>query len=346
MFSTLEGVAPRQGHADWGDTRASKHVGPSAALARVKKAATERLRDGWQETAVGWADAPPAAAATAPTRSAKPAKPTPKVTMPEPKLVAPRKAPPAKAIASARADAMRAVQARATSARLGAWERIAPLVRSAVEIELTALKGTSPLGGSRVGGAPDIPARMKWPEASRPLELVAQVRLEELTAYDVDRLLPRAGLLLFFADLSPASDGYCADGAVLLVEELATVARRPPPDGVALIPESSIEWSATISLPPDGAFLTKARLRGAEVATYNDRVLLPALKGASHRCLGYPTLTEVEDARADEHCILQVASDRRRKLAFGDGQTLRFHVRAAALAKRDFRKVRVSAEEL
>jgi len=209
------------------------------------------------------------------------------------------------------------------------------------------MKGTSPLGGSRVGGAPDLPPTVKWPDGARPLELVAQVRLEELASYDVDRLLPRAGLLLFFADLSPASDGYCADGAVLLVEKLGAVARRVPPDGVAILAESGIEWSATVSLPPaERALLAKARLREADVATYNDRVLVPALTGASHRCLGYPTLTEVEDARADEHCLLQLASDRRRKLAFGDAQTLRFHVRAAALAKRDFRKVRVSAEEV
>lgn len=159
-------------------------------------------------------------------------------------------------------------------------------------------------------------------------------------------LLPRTGLLSFFADLSPESDGYCAAGAILHADTLGTLARRVPPEGVALVVESGINWSPTISLPvPEGPFTSKARLRDGDLATYNDRVFVPSLQGAGHQWLGYPRLTEVDEARADDHCLLQIASDRKRKLSFGDAQALRFELRLAALSKSDFRRPRVTASE-
>ena len=64
-------------------------------------------------------------------------------------------------------------------------------------------------------------------------------------------------------------------------------ARRVPPEGVALVVESGINWSPTISLSvPEGPFTSKARLRDGDLATYNDRVFVPSLQGAGHQWLG------------------------------------------------------------
>lgn len=62
--------------------------------------------------------------------------------------------------------------------------------------------------------------------------------------------------------------------------------------------------------------------------------------------LGYPLLTEAEDARADAHCLLQLASTKKHKLTCGDAQTLRFTLRAGALAKGSFARVEVTADEV
>src|SRR5690242_6895057 len=55
---------------------------------------------------------------------------------------------------------------------------------------------TSPTGGSRVGGLPDLPAGVTWPRAkaddpkSRPLWFFMQVNLAEVAALDSQKVLP------------------------------------------------------------------------------------------------------------------------------------------------------------
>jgi len=57
------------------------------------------------------------------------------------------------------------------------------------------------VGGSRLGGEPDLPAGAEWPrKGGAPLSFVAQLQLTELAAYDVDGVLPADGLFSFFYD--------------------------------------------------------------------------------------------------------------------------------------------------
>jgi uncharacterized protein YwqG len=58
-----------------------------------------------------------------------------------------------------------------------------------------------PLGASRFGGLPDMPPGISWPRLDdRPLGLIAQLRLADLTPHDSRQLLPRDGWLCFFFD--------------------------------------------------------------------------------------------------------------------------------------------------
>lgn len=69
--------------------------------------------------------------------------------------------------------------------------------------------GQIPIGMSRIGGLPDLPAGMPWPTASGyapkvgdrqdPLMFLAQINLADIAEYDPDNVLPHSGLLLFFA---------------------------------------------------------------------------------------------------------------------------------------------------
>jgi uncharacterized protein YwqG len=58
-----------------------------------------------------------------------------------------------------------------------------------------------PLGASKLGGSPDVPADFTWPlYQNKPLTFMGQFRLSEVAPYDVDRRLPDQGMLYVFYD--------------------------------------------------------------------------------------------------------------------------------------------------
>lgn len=62
------------------------------------------------------------------------------------------------------------------------------------------------IGQSKVGGRPDLPKTIDWitipanDDFITPLPFIAQVDLAEVSQYDVNELLPKKGMLYFFAD--------------------------------------------------------------------------------------------------------------------------------------------------
>lgn len=74
------------------------------------------------------------------------------------------------------------------------------LVRNSIRL-LTkpADEASMPIGASKLGGLPDLPSHFSWPQwQGVPQSFIAQIRLEELQAYDTQKLLPPRGLLWFF----------------------------------------------------------------------------------------------------------------------------------------------------
>lgn len=80
------------------------------------------------------------------------------------------------------------------------------LLRPAIALTATRADDREiPLGASKFGGAPDVPAGFVWPTWNqRPLGFLAQINLEEVAPFDVESLLPKSGLLSFFHFLSDA----------------------------------------------------------------------------------------------------------------------------------------------
>jgi uncharacterized protein YwqG len=77
---------------------------------------------------------------------------------------------------------------------------VEPHVRPAVRLTTTPATEL-PLGRSRIGGAPDLPARLSWPKRKKgSLAFLAQIDLEEAASHVPDGLLPRSGYLWFFHD--------------------------------------------------------------------------------------------------------------------------------------------------
>jgi uncharacterized protein YwqG len=68
-----------------------------------------------------------------------------------------------------------------------------------------------PVGGSRIGGRPDLPAGTPWPRwDGSPMHFLGQFNLTEVAPFDRERLLPDRGLLLFF--LGSACPELSGDG--------------------------------------------------------------------------------------------------------------------------------------
>jgi uncharacterized protein YwqG len=75
-------------------------------------------------------------------------------------------------------------------------------------LDQTSISDEQKSGTSRLGGQPDLPPGASWPVGkSLPLSFVAQIRLEEIVPYDVEHLLPPAGLLSFYYDSSQQTYG-------------------------------------------------------------------------------------------------------------------------------------------
>ncbi|MBR5760220.1 MAG: DUF1963 domain-containing protein [Thermoguttaceae bacterium] len=64
-----------------------------------------------------------------------------------------------------------------------------------------------PGAASKFGGAPSLPSDVQWPtwrspmfKKERPLSFVAQINCREASPYDVENILPKSGVIYFFAD--------------------------------------------------------------------------------------------------------------------------------------------------
>jgi len=80
------------------------------------------------------------------------------------------------------------------------FNKLKPFAKNSIEFELWPEdEEDMPLGTSKVGGIPDLPTSFQWPEyKGRPLMFLAQIKLEDLVVFDLDRKLPSNGMLYFF----------------------------------------------------------------------------------------------------------------------------------------------------
>ncbi|MBR2251653.1 MAG: DUF1963 domain-containing protein [Neisseriaceae bacterium] len=83
--------------------------------------------------------------------------------------------------------------------------------RPEIRVHYQMSSGNLPIGASKIGGCPDVPADFVWPyvaceslygddDKPHPLTFMAQFNLAELADCDTENRLPKAGLLSFFYD--------------------------------------------------------------------------------------------------------------------------------------------------
>lgn len=83
------------------------------------------------------------------------------------------------------------------------------LAKSSIRLlTMLAIDGAFSVGVSKLGGLPDLPADLQWPERKNvPQSFIAQITLEDVRAYDVNKVLPQSGMLWFFYDAQQETFG-------------------------------------------------------------------------------------------------------------------------------------------
>ncbi len=226
-----------------------------------------------------------------------------------------------------------------------------------------------PVGGSRFGGRPDLPPGTPWPvftekktrdrpARSRPLDFVAQFRLEEITAHDLAGTLPRTGLLSFFvlgdydADSSAEPD-YLSVCRVVYHRGEGPLERTAPPSGAGRTWKGrrtsepylahAVEAFPIVTLPPSEhrAFM-KLRLTDDENERFFERVRQPFSRWFSrrfpgirgNRLLGYRGRDQ--DREPGQILLLQSETDYSAQMTWGDADFLYYWITPAALASGKF----------
>lgn len=226
----------------------------------------------------------------------------------------------------------------------GVYEKLAQ--RAVLMLPTRVEEAELELGATKLGGHPDLPARTKWPRASKqPLTFLAQIDLAEVAPLLPEGALPEAGLLSFFLANDPeGAAGYCEKAKVLFSEPGAELVRREVPEDFydVIFQAAKVELHATVTLPsPTNKHVGKV-LRGKKRDVYEDQVyeacdaaepLVPQLLG--FRRHGY----DAEEPGTSE-MLLQLPGDDQTDMEFGDVEILGIYLARKRLEAGDFSRVR------
>lgn len=121
-----------------------------------------------------------------------------------------------------------------------------------------AKEGSLTKGASKLGGMPDLPPGFEWPQWKKvPQSFIAQIRLEDVQLYDVEKVLPPKGMLWFFYDTAQETYGDNPDdkGAWLVLFKDDNLDTLQPASAPAALPKKSrfkpcsIRFAQEITLP-------------------------------------------------------------------------------------------------
>ena len=179
-------------------------------------------------------------------------------------------------------------------------EALLAFVRPSIGFEL-GKPLDAPVGSTKAGGRADLEG--KWPtfegESDRFLPLLFQVNLADVTAHDLEGLLPKKGLLSIFCDTSPDE---IADSRVVFAEDPKKtkrlewpedlVDRKGEDDFVAQLPELAMSFYSTWTLPSVeylGAFADLSEAEEDALRKLDEALHAKDPKGSStSRLLGWP----------------------------------------------------------
>jgi uncharacterized protein YwqG len=164
--------------------------------------------------------------------------------------------------------------------------QLAELVRPSVTLtaEPTASEDSLPIGSSKLGGRPDLPAGLPWPtrppyasavsQQHRPLAFLAQIALSDIAAVGgTDLELPDCGLLSFFYDADDQPWGIRPEdraGFNLMWFGDRALQRREPPETLQeRFNAVRLSAQARECVPSTDTFAVSEILDGAVDARFN-----------------------------------------------------------------------------
>ncbi len=242
--------------------------------------------------------------------------------------------------------------------------------RDSIRIRTRSVEdGALPVGSSKLGGIPDLPETVAWPEhGGRPMLFLGQIRLSDLSDVDETDALPDSGVLAFFYDAEEQPWGFDPEdrGAwrVIHSDDELLARREPPLDTAVAGRAAALSFEYALTLEP---FLSSEvgqdeRERygvfwDAHVATSeepNHRMLgLPApiqdpYMGAAAQLASNgiymgervdysdPAILELLDGAGAWRMLLQLDSDDIPGFMWGDAGRLYFWIRNDSLERHDF----------
>jgi len=253
-----------------------------------------------------------------------------------------------------------------------AIEALRPLARCAVLLEQVERPQVC-----RLGGFPRLPASIAWPDRKgRPLSFIAELDLAALRAVGGPDWLPASGLLHLFFDSEEEPWGFDPadrDGWKVLMTEGVAAGPRPLPPGlssdrvfkpVMLAGRSALTYPTTerVTLPPEVG-------RAFDFETVYAFMDADLGDGPRHQVSGYPSpiqgdgmeleaqlvsngvymggsdsysdqqIAALEPGAADWRLLLQIDSDHRAGIMWGDTGTLYVWAREQDARAGDFSRV-------
>ncbi len=115
-----------------------------------------------------------------------------------------------------------------------------------------------PVGCSRFGGGPDLPAGFDWPRhKGRPLDFLLQIDCADLASLTLSLPLPATGVLTFFCDQHDQHWGRHPENrsayAIVHFPQREGLAPVRPPDRRFALPHAKLRFRQALTLPSPGS---------------------------------------------------------------------------------------------
>jgi uncharacterized protein YwqG len=246
-----------------------------------------------------------------------------------------------------------------------------------IRFTVQAAPADLPSGVSKLGGLPDLSPALDWPAwQGQPLAFLAQLNLGELQRFPAAGPLPREGLLSFFYHPEQITWGDnpadLGSWRVLYQADLSSLVRRDAPAGAPVYPACNLKFREALQAPelPAGEAKAAAAFGGMIWLELGEMVNPPEAKNdIAHRILGAPNpiqsenmeldcqlafngipisdsdayrtprALELSQSAKDWRLLLQLDSERRAGMMWGDSGRLYFWIRQDDLAQANFAHV-------
>lgn len=232
------------------------------------------------------------------------------------------------------ADEMQRLRERLSAHRLDAWaDRILALARPSIRLNVT--DGAAGVDEMRLGGPALLPAGMEWPRyENEPQSFVAQIVLSEVAPFDREHALPPEGRLLFYYYRHGGGSGrvlYAPPGTPLAEHHAEFPSRR-------------VVASLEISVPAFDFF--RDDMGSDELDDYQEFVKsLHKYHESISKLLGYSDAIHFSgEAEWQLHLLLQLDSEQKAGMMWGDNGRVYFWIEPEELRARDFSRVYVNAQ--